>query len=159
MIQNFEATRTNTSLLFYQFSPVDLLSLDEYVFNTQGHPFLIPTRYASSLPPTLWTGPDAASTPLNSFISTVGLGTTVQKWARVQQAAILSQARPTAPKVLGIPKGMKGFKGPKDKPIKEQSSQQKADKAVAMVGNWMDNMIEGEGGFGAAFGGVRGTRD
>lgn len=69
-----------------QFSPRDLISLDDYVFNTEAHPFLIPKTSRSSSP-NLWTGPDEFTTAHASFASTVGEGTWVQKFARVQQAA------------------------------------------------------------------------
>lgn len=70
-----------------QFSPPDVISLDEYVFNTEAHPFRIPTR--ATTPPPLWTDPDAIAPPV---IPTTGTGTVVQEWARIQQAANLAKA-------------------------------------------------------------------
>jgi hypothetical protein len=57
------------------------------VFNTEAHPFRIPTR--ATAPPPIWTGPDALAPPV---IATTGTGTVVQEWARVQQAANLAKA-------------------------------------------------------------------
>ena len=67
------------------FSPRDLLSLDDYVFNTEAHPFRIPKHPAPSPPDNFWTGPDADGVPVDSFVSRVGEGTIVQNWWRVNQ--------------------------------------------------------------------------
>ncbi|GAA6046607.1 hypothetical protein JCM3770_006236 [Rhodotorula araucariae] len=83
------------------FSPRDLISLDDYVFSTEAHPFYIPkpSSPASSRP--LWSGPDPASPPL--FVAQIGEGTWVQKWARVQQAAALAGEVWRALPVRGVP--------------------------------------------------------
>ncbi|GAA5838295.1 hypothetical protein JCM9279_003191 [Rhodotorula babjevae] len=70
------------------FSPRDLLSLDDYVFSTEAHPFFIRKPGGPARPEPLWTGPD--ETYQASFVSQIGEGTWVQKWARVQQAAALA---------------------------------------------------------------------
>lgn len=73
----------------YQFSPRDFFSLDDWVFNTEAHPFHIPKKGTSAqdLPQSLWTGPDSSSTPVNSFVEGGKEGTWVQQWARIGQAA------------------------------------------------------------------------
>lgn len=76
--------------LLAQFSPTDLISLDDWVFNTEAHPFRIPKSHSS--PARFWTGPDEDAAPTSSFASTMGEGTIVQKWARVRQAAVLAKA-------------------------------------------------------------------
>ncbi|KAK4057558.1 hypothetical protein OIO90_001203 [Microbotryomycetes sp. JL221] len=91
------------------FSPHDLISLDDWVFNTEAHPLRIPkakpTKFTS-----LWAGPEQDefdTTPTPTFVSTTGEGSWVQLWARVQQAAGLlhtelasfdQDARPPPPK-------------------------------------------------------------
>lgn len=130
---------SNAFHLYSQFSPPDLLSLDEFVFNSGAHPFLIPSRWASSLPPTLWTGPDQNAL-LSHFTSTVGFGTAIQQWSRVQQASILAQVRAPPIKKLGPQPGMRGYTGP---PLKKKvilTPEQKKTTALANLGNFMDLM-------------------
>ncbi|GAA5995223.1 glycoside hydrolase family 47 protein [Rhodotorula paludigena] len=78
------------SLKYYYllFSPRDYMSLDDYVFSTEAHPFWITKPGGPRMPTPLWTGPEASDTA--SFTSQIGEGTWVQKWARVQQAAALA---------------------------------------------------------------------
>jgi hypothetical protein len=69
-----------------QFSSPDLISLDDYVFNTEAHPFRVPKPHPSPAP-SMWSGPEPDAVPVNSFVSTMGEGTHVQLWTRVHQAA------------------------------------------------------------------------
>lgn len=74
-----------------QFSPPSFISLDDWVFNTEAHPFRVPKPSSQQGTKTyLWTGPDDTALPPPSFDSNVGQGTPVQLWARVQQAATLN---------------------------------------------------------------------
>jgi hypothetical protein len=74
---------------FSQFSPRDFFSLDDWVFNTEAHPLHIPKKGTSvqDLPTSLWSGPEASSTPTDSFVQVGKDGTWVQQWARIRQAA------------------------------------------------------------------------
>lgn len=74
------------------FSDPDVVSLDEYVLNTEAHPFRIPTNRE---PAPLWTGPEPDS--LDDIPINPGEGTPVQQWFRVQQAAALLRLRPPKP--------------------------------------------------------------
>ncbi|GAA5834942.1 hypothetical protein JCM11251_002067 [Rhodosporidiobolus azoricus] len=73
------------------FSPLDFVSLDDWVFSTEAHPLWIPKPSASRPPTSFWSGPDESFSA--DLTSQLGEGTWVQKWARVQQAAALA---PTA---------------------------------------------------------------
>ncbi|SCV68306.1 BQ2448_427 [Microbotryum intermedium] len=73
------------------FSDRELLSLDQYVFSTEAHPFVLPT--ASGKEPTkMWTGPGEPKQ--QDFQSRTGEGTRPQLWSRVQQAAAFSHLVP-----------------------------------------------------------------
>jgi mannosyl-oligosaccharide alpha-1,2-mannosidase len=73
-----------------QFSPRDFISLDDYVFNTEAHPFLIPQPKSSPRREPLWSGPEA-ELESEGFVEQIGEGTWVQKWARVIQASKLAK--------------------------------------------------------------------
>ncbi|KAK4701339.1 hypothetical protein P7C70_g4893, partial [Phenoliferia sp. Uapishka_3] len=102
---NFVTTRLQDSMesfvlaetlkyYYLLFSPPDLISLDDWVFNTEAHPFRIPKPAAEREKRTyLWTGPDDTALPPPSFDSNIGQGTPVQLWARVHQAAELNKAK------------------------------------------------------------------
>jgi len=70
------------------FSPFDLISLDDYVLNTEAHPFTRPKRgqVGQARVTPFWSGPEAGVEPAPSFGERMGEGTVVQKWFRVQQA-------------------------------------------------------------------------
>ncbi|GAA6013653.1 hypothetical protein JCM11491_002740 [Sporobolomyces phaffii] len=91
---SMESFVTAETLKYYYllFSPRDFMSLDDYVFNTEAHPFLIPKAPSpsSSPPRPLWTGPEPELEPAPSFVAQGGEGTAVQLWARVLQAAKLA---------------------------------------------------------------------
>ncbi|GAA6004328.1 hypothetical protein JCM10207_000671 [Rhodosporidiobolus poonsookiae] len=72
------------------FSPPDFMSLDDWVFTTEAHPFWIPKPSAPRPPSSFWSGPDENAPPSAAFVDQMGEGTWVQKWARVQQAAALA---------------------------------------------------------------------
>ena len=80
-----------------QFSPPDLISLDDFVFNTEAHPFYVPRGDALSSYPSpkpLWPGFSSLPTPsAKNFVAGGGEGTAVQRWARVQQASKLSHVK------------------------------------------------------------------
>ncbi|SGZ30687.1 BQ5605_C049g12431 [Microbotryum silenes-dioicae] len=73
------------------FSDRELLSLDQYVFSTEAHPFKLPTAPGQE-PPRFWTGPGEPKQ--QGFQSRVGEGTRPQLWSRVQQAAAFSHLVP-----------------------------------------------------------------
>ncbi|BGP12561.1 hypothetical protein JCM10213v2_000478 [Rhodosporidiobolus nylandii] len=73
------------------FSPRDFMSLDDWVFSTEAHPLWIPKPSAPRPPMSSWAGPEEDGFA-SSFVSQLGEGTWVQKWARVQQAAALAGA-------------------------------------------------------------------
>ncbi|BGO96578.1 hypothetical protein NBRC10513v2_000516 [Rhodotorula toruloides] len=113
------------------FSPRDFMSLDDYVFSTEAHPFWIAHPSAPRPPEPLWTGPDR-NTPA-SFTTQMGEGTWVQKWARVQQAAAL--APETRWKTAGVAAAAGGGGGvrpaaavghPGDKPAKRPTDEENA---------------------------------
>ncbi|GAA5859607.1 hypothetical protein JCM8547_006161 [Rhodosporidiobolus lusitaniae] len=75
------------------FSPLDFMSLDEWVFSTEAHPFWIPKPGKVRSPVAFWEGPEEeeqAGGAGGDFVEQMGEGTWVQKWARVQQAAALA---------------------------------------------------------------------
>ncbi|GAA5923490.1 hypothetical protein JCM1841_001535 [Sporobolomyces salmonicolor] len=88
-----ESFVTAETLKYYYllFSPRGFMSLDSWTFTTEAHPLWIPKPSAPRPPSYLWTGPDSSSSSSSaSFVSQMGEGTWVQKWARVQQAAKLA---------------------------------------------------------------------
>ncbi|BGP36575.1 hypothetical protein JCM10449v2_000476 [Rhodotorula kratochvilovae] len=101
------------------FSPRDFISLDDYVFSTEAHPFYIRKPSSPATPPSLWSGPDPSSPP--SFASQTGEGTWVQKWARVQQAAALAGEVWTPLPVRGVPAARSAAAdGDGDAPLREE---------------------------------------
>lgn len=96
MMESFVLAET-LKYYYLLFSPHSLLDLDSWVFNTEAHPFYIPKPNTSPTAPSptpLWTGPDL-NLP-QSFVPTLGEGSDVQKWARIQQAAALAQIKSAA---------------------------------------------------------------
>ncbi|GAA5977117.1 hypothetical protein JCM11641_001306 [Rhodosporidiobolus odoratus] len=67
------------------FSAPDVLSLDDYVFSTEAHPFRIPSSSSQTTPP-FWTNAPSLEMP---DPETIGKGTANQKWARFVQAAAM----------------------------------------------------------------------
>lgn len=97
------------------FSPFDLISLDDYVFNTEAHPFTRPRRGQGDTPAAVgvtpfWSGPEEGVEPAPSFVSRGGEGTAVQKWYRVQQAHALVNLKEVPPGGPG--RAGKGFVRP-----------------------------------------------
>ncbi|GAA6031931.1 hypothetical protein JCM8097_003346 [Rhodosporidiobolus ruineniae] len=76
---------------FLLFSPRDFMSLDDWVFSTEAHPFWIPKPGKTRSPGGFWSGPDPDRAASADFAQQLGEGTWVQKWARVQQAAELAK--------------------------------------------------------------------
>ncbi|GAA6044143.1 hypothetical protein JCM8097_002794 [Rhodosporidiobolus ruineniae] len=75
---------------FLIFSPPDFMSLDDWVFSTEAHPFRVRKPGSSASPASsdltpFWSSSDPPLTMPPA--SKVGLGTPVQKWARMIQAA------------------------------------------------------------------------
>ncbi|GAA5991158.1 hypothetical protein JCM5350_001929 [Sporobolomyces pararoseus] len=97
---SMESFVTAETLKYYYllFSPRDFISLDDFVFNTEAHPFLIPKSSSSSpskslngdRPELLWTGPEPELEQQGGFVEQIGEGTWVQKWSRVLQASKLA---------------------------------------------------------------------
>ncbi|TNY21998.1 glycoside hydrolase [Rhodotorula diobovata] len=152
------------SLKYYYllFSPRDLLSLDDWVFTTEAHPFFIRKPSGPARPEPLWTGPDTSSSSEEaSLTSQIGEGTWVQKWARVQQAAAFAKEvwRPltrdgNVPAARPGPAGGRNFVRPPDDEVrraKEEAARRLAplDKHVRPAG-----VYEGGGGRGMGGGGV-----
>jgi hypothetical protein len=74
-----------------KFSPTNLISLDDYVFNTEAHPLRIPKSSPSPEDVRiLWTGPETSSFPIHSIADTAGEGTISQLRNRIHQAAALA---------------------------------------------------------------------
>ncbi|GAA5940310.1 glycoside hydrolase family 47 protein [Sporobolomyces koalae] len=92
---SMESFVTAETLKYYYllFSPRDFISLDDFVFNTEAHPFMIP-KLASSTSPRhfepLWSGPEPELEE-QGFVDQIGEGTWVQKWSRVLQASKLAK--------------------------------------------------------------------
>lgn len=142
------------------FSPREFMSLDDYVFNTEAHPFRIAK---SDAPPfeSLWQGPEPELMPVNEFVSSDGEGTPLQQWARVRQAAALNRAHRSGAV------GGNGFrKLPPEELAQLKAAADKARaanrvKAQAMQGGGGDDggarkrpVIVGAGGRGMGGGGV-----
>ncbi|GAA5896495.1 glycoside hydrolase family 47 protein [Sporobolomyces salmoneus] len=117
---SMESFVTAETLKYYYllFSPRDYFSLDDFVFNTEAHPFLIPKPPSSIRPSPLWTGPEPAleeETNGGGFVSQMGEGTWVQKWARVIQASRLAESYRNEPQKAGWFGGGGGGFGAKEK--------------------------------------------
>ncbi|KAM0750984.1 seven-hairpin glycosidase [Meredithblackwellia eburnea MCA 4105] len=80
-IQSFVYAET-FKYYYLLFSPFDLVSLDDWVFNTECHPFRIPK-------PKLYTTATASTTKhFENIPNTMyGQGTAIQQWARIQEAS------------------------------------------------------------------------
>ncbi|KAM0747845.1 seven-hairpin glycosidase [Meredithblackwellia eburnea MCA 4105] len=123
------------------FSPMDFISLDDYVFNTEAHPFRVPkSTFTKSTSKYLWKGPDDEALSAPSFDSNIGLGTPVQLWARVQQAAALNRGLQEKVK-LGlekpVPKKQQGFIRPSEEELenarKKTPAQVREDEERALA--------------------------
>lgn len=129
---------------FLLFSPTDFLSLDDWVFNTEAHPFRIPKP--NSAPARFWTGPEVDASPTSSFASTMGEGTVVQKWARVRQAAVLVKAARTQD--VPPPKGRTPIR-----PTEEELERAKGKEKVDVHAYAKEKMAGEMGGGGRGMGG------
>jgi mannosyl-oligosaccharide alpha-1,2-mannosidase len=86
------------------FSDPDLISLDDYVLNTEAHPFRI--EAPEKLVKSLWAGPDPdldkSYDPPGMKKGERGFGTFLQQWSRVDLDKISETDRQVYNKVMGV---------------------------------------------------------
>lgn len=89
------------------FSEPDLISLDEFVLNTEAHPFRIDDGASPRGAHKYWMGPDPEIEkkydPPGVMAGQAGFGTFLQQWSRVDLSRIVREEdRLTRKKVLGL---------------------------------------------------------